>query len=386
MKHSHAGTILAVSLVLMCIAAPTRACSVPTFRYWLERLDADLYTVLLLHRGEPTDELTRVARRIRQAATAEPNYANVDVLMVDLDAEGNEAVKKWYAEQGEPELPHMAVIYPPVRVGWGGRPALEALLQMPTVWSGSPDLLTVDRLLDSPLRRRIVRSILSGDTAVYLLIPGSDAERNEEIRELMAEQLPLLAKRLVLPEIMPQDMQYLSSTGPELRIAFLKLEVRRDDTDEAMFLRMIRGMDAEAFDGDKPMLVPIFARGRMIPPIVGDEITKGLIEDLSFFLTGECSCEVKGQLPGVDALMTAGWAHYMASGETTRMLDEHLPAPAAPAAELVVATDRAESDTSPAEVAASLTRNVLLAAGGLVALVGLGVLVTVLRNRKETAA
>lgn len=319
-------TLLTACLVTLLIAvAPANACSVPTFRYWLERLEADLYPAVIFHREATQQEALKLARQIEDASTAEPNYANIRPILVNLDTTEDELMLAFYKARNSPELPYMAVFYPALRQGWGIQTDSKALLEMPSIWSGKPSSKIIEDLLDSPLRRRIVRGILSGDSVVFLFIPGKDKDRNEEIRKLFAQHLPKVHPQLQLPRILPQDMQYLSRTGPPMHIALRYMELPRKSLGEEMFLSMIRKMDPKLYDLGGPLVVTIFARGRAVPPIPDEQITQEILTEMCYFFTGECSCEYKGQLPGVDLLMKAGWAHYMASPDVRKMLDKNLP-------------------------------------------------------------
>ena len=56
------------------------------------------------------------------------------------------------------------------------------------------------------------------------------------------------------------------------------------------------------------MLFPIFGRGRVVPPAIGEEIQPEAIREMAEFLTGPCSCEVKEMNPGYDLLLSANWS------------------------------------------------------------------------------
>jgi hypothetical protein len=64
---------------------------------------------------------------------------------------------------------------------------------------------------------------------------------------------------------------------------------------------------------NEPMLFPIFGRGRVVPPAIGEEICAEAIRDMAEFLTGACSCEVKEMNPGYDLLLAANWASLVGS-------------------------------------------------------------------------
>jgi hypothetical protein len=58
---------------------------------------------------------------------------------------------------------------------------------------------------------------------------------------------------------------------------------------------------------DEPIAVPVYGRGRALAVVPQAEIDVPLIEDLSRFLSGPCSCQVKEQNPGFDLPLAVDW-------------------------------------------------------------------------------
>ncbi len=56
-----------------------------------------------------------------------------------------------------------------------------------------------------------------------------------------------------------------------------------------------------------PVVVPVFGRGRALEVIPAADLTGSLIEDLTLYLSGPCSCQVKERNPGFDLLMATDW-------------------------------------------------------------------------------
>ena len=82
---SKVGLGLLVSLGMACGMA--WACSVPVFRYALERWPADAYEVILFHRGPLTSEHQALARDLDPEGGEGPSPANLEVRRVDLNAD-----------------------------------------------------------------------------------------------------------------------------------------------------------------------------------------------------------------------------------------------------------------------------------------------------------
>jgi hypothetical protein len=73
----------------------------------------------------------------------------------------------------------------------------------------------------------------------------------------------------------------------------------------------VKALDPEAYEKGEPILVPIFGRGRALEVIPASRVDEGLIGDLTAFLCGACSCQVKERNPGFDLLMVADWQQQL---------------------------------------------------------------------------
>ena len=77
------------------------------------------------------------------------------------------------------------------------------------------------------------------------------------------------------------------------------------DPKEQLLVRLMSGFEKDA--PNEPLLAPVFGRGRALEVISGKQLNAGLIEDLTMFLCGACSCQVKERNPGFDLLLAANW-------------------------------------------------------------------------------
>ena len=87
-KHA---AFLAVLGCLTLMAARTYACSVPVFRYALERWPVDPYEVIVFHRGDLTAEQKAVVDSLSPDGMAGKIFANVAVTTVNLDEDSDQA-------------------------------------------------------------------------------------------------------------------------------------------------------------------------------------------------------------------------------------------------------------------------------------------------------
>ena len=274
------------------------ACSVPVFRYALERWPADKYNAVVFHRGNLTPEQQKLVSHFDQEGTVGQKSANVELKLVDLDAEpSREDLELWKAQESE-TLPLLVVRTPlpaPVPVGF---------------WSGELSEENIARLIDSPLRQNIAKQLVNGQTAVWVFLESGDAEKDKAARELLAQELKRMEKTLKLPEIEQADIeQGLVSVAPDsLKMKFSIETCSRDDSAEQFLTQMLLATENDLKDfGSEPMALPVFGRGRVLYALIGKGINPGTIEQACRDLTGPCTCQVKDQNPGTDLLMSVPW-------------------------------------------------------------------------------
>ena len=77
-------SLMVAALISLVSATVTNACSVPVFRYALERWQPDTFQALVLHRGSLSDEQKELIDALERSEGK--NRANVELVTVDLDA------------------------------------------------------------------------------------------------------------------------------------------------------------------------------------------------------------------------------------------------------------------------------------------------------------
>lgn len=279
----------AMSIVLSFTAA-AHACNVPVFRFALERWRPDPYRVTVIHRG-PLADADRVL--IADLETRQEKLAlNVAVRTIDL-SELDDADREFVAALGDAPLPSLVVHYP-------------AHLRIPMpVWSGPLSAESIARASDSPLRQEIVRRLVDGQTAVWLLLECGQAEKDDAAMTLVEQQLQKLEQELKLPELTDASEDKLLAATP-LKLGFSVLRVPRSDAEQPL-IQMLLNSESDLAETSEPMVFPVFGRGRALLPLIGAGVTASNIHDSAAFLVGACSCEVKEQNPGFDLLLAADW-------------------------------------------------------------------------------
>jgi hypothetical protein len=288
---------LAAIAAVLCLAAAVgaNACSIPVFRYALERWAASPYQVIIFQKGDKGVVDGATADRLAKLnANAEFRTIDVNAAMDDLDA------ALWKAQPPTAELPWAVVRFP------------ESGPKLPSLWEGKFDPTAIADVLDSPARREVAKRLIAGESCVWVLLGGKDKPADDSVAESLEKYLTRQQGQIKLPEI-AFDGPQLKSTLP-LRVAFSIVRVRPDDPREAAFVRMLKMAEPQFADTDEALVIPVIGRGRAISALPASRATEDRVEAFAEFICGQCSCEVKEQNPGIDLLMAADWDVIFADG------------------------------------------------------------------------
>lgn len=329
--------VLPVCLSLLFSVASSLACSVPVFRYALEKWPADAYQATVFHRGPLTAAQQALVREFSRDGLAGRLHANVSVETVDLaQSPTSEALERWRA-LGQDTLPWVTIGYP------------KAARLPEAIVSAPLSEAAVRQALDSPVRQETARRLGRGDSAVWVLLEIGDPTRDDATAKLVEARLNYLAGVLKLPALDPADIANgLVNVPPGgLKLTFSVLRVPRTDPAEAAFVRMLLGSEGDLHELKEPLLFPVFGRGRALYALAGKGITHETLDEAAGFLIGRCSCQVKEQNPGVDLLLAADW-----EGGLKRQGNGASPSvPPESAPEEVVITGGGSSPVAPATAA-----------------------------------
>lgn len=312
MREHGVTRMVALTVLLGFASMPAaEACSVPVFRWALERWPADHYE-LLVFRDKPLSEADRAAlHTLEQKLKDTEAPVNLQVHDIDVTQSIEDAyVPVWKKTQGRP-LPVCVLTYP--RSTHASSP----------VWSGAPSELPLDVLLDSPVRRELARRILSGQSGVWLLLRSGDRAKDDVAAQLLSEQIEHANKTLQLPDMTGDEVL----EGPEapditnLRVEFSLLDVNRDDPAEAMLVRMLLGSEPDLSGYSETIAFPVYGRGRVLYALVGRGIHAGTIMKANAFLVSECACEIKAENPGTDLLMPVDWEKSIGDNTVVRPVE-----------------------------------------------------------------
>lgn len=274
--------------LMLCAAVPAQACSIPVFRYALERWTPSLYDIVIFRRGDFSREqltmLESVGRR----------QANAEIRSVDLAGKVDEDdLALWKAQEKAGDLPWVVARFP-------GSDA-----KSPVAWSGTLSREGLMVALESPARAEISKRLMAGDSCVWVVLGSDNKENDDRTAKALATELKRLEATLTLPEIAADGPQ-IKSTLP-LKLKFSVLRVSRDDPREVALVQMLRVAEPELFKSEEALVIPVIGRGRAVSALPASKVHGERIGAFAEFVSGQCSCEVKDLNPGIDLLMTANW-------------------------------------------------------------------------------
>ena len=285
-------------LFLLCVvssvASTANACSIPVFRYALERWKPSPYEFVVYHRGPLSDADRKAVKQIEDIV----RIANAEVTLVDLDGNREPQLKAlWKKQGGEATLPHILVRFP------------ESDSTTPLAWSGPLDPAKIKPLLDSPLRQQIANGFFRGEAAMFVMLESGDTKADAEAEKMLIEQLAKLEKSIAIPPVTKEGPQVRSELP--VRIGFGFLKVSRKNAQEAAFIDMLMRCEEDLDKAKGPILFTFFGRGRVLTALHGKDMKAKELEEIAKFLCGACSCQVKELNPGVDLLFAVKWDTFL---------------------------------------------------------------------------
>ena len=290
--------VLCIIILLLSatVAFNSFACSVPVFRFALERWRNAPYEIFILHKGAFTEAEKKIYTLMENAQYERGSFTLIDA---DIEKPDQKSTKIWEKHKGD-LLPALVVRFPE----WTG---LEN-----DAWSGAFTMENAGRVLDSPARRKIAELVVKGESAVWLFVESSDKQKNEAALSLIEKEIKTLAEKLPLSDMKenetPADIQ--SSSPVQITKSFKTMTLSRKDPAEKAFLEMMCNSD-DKIKEDTPIVIPIFGRGRALYPLIGDKINHEQIASVCSFILGPCSCQVKELNPGIDLLIPFDWEKHI---------------------------------------------------------------------------
>ncbi|MGI9469191.1 MAG: hypothetical protein ACR2OA_18880 [Rubripirellula sp.] len=280
-------------------ASVALACNVPVFRYALERWPADPYELVVLHEGKLRAEDIAAVDTLRQADMRSDTPANFNVRTIEISAAKDSLLQDIWKKRESGNRPLLVTLYP--------RNAQEVPDRVVSVHPLSSQI--AQRSVDSPVRQKLAKRLLSGDSAVWVFVPCGDKAQDEAALERLTVEVKKNQQSLELPpqDELEEDDLFQPENPIELRLGFSIITVDRKDPKEVFFLEMLMGSEPDLESLEEPMAFPVIGRGRVLYALVGKGIFRDTVAMASRFVVGPCSCQVKEQNPGFDLLLAVDW-------------------------------------------------------------------------------
>jgi len=260
----------------LALAAPACACTIPVFRYALDRWEADKFHLVLPAAVSQDPAGSDLLRPLRANGKANLDITTApDVSKAELRSSRDNDHR---------------------------------------VWTGELNAASLESLLDSPARRQLLKHILSGDSVVWVLVEtAADKAETERIEK----RLRFLEQVAALPVQNPNDPDSQLGPGPPLRLKFTTLHLNRDDTAEQPLIQMLAGPNQKIDAATTSFAAAVFGRGRVLGAWPLADLDDASLEDACMFLVGRCSCRLKNENPGWDILMNVDWEKTLADVKAT---------------------------------------------------------------------
>ncbi|HPN84942.1 MAG TPA: hypothetical protein PK821_06360 [Victivallales bacterium] len=295
--------VLLLVFFLVIGESMAQACTTPVFRHALEYWPASPFRLVIPSDANPFSESEQKALKALKVAEDAGllNISTVKDSDKDLSESERELLKTYKSEE---RGNRQALLFFPLD---SQLPELSIPLKL------EPG--AVMRILNSPMREEIAKQILSGKTAVWLLVEGEDKAKNDHVAEMITAKLAKLNKDLHLSDMAEDETVESIQTGSaiEIKIDFSLMRIRPDDPQETYLVETLKNLLYE-FKPGQQILAAIYARGRAIQVLSEDEITEDSIKQIASFLVGPCSCLVKAENPGIDLLFAVEWEDLIFEG------------------------------------------------------------------------
>ncbi len=274
----HARILIALSFWLTSAFA-AECCTIPVFRYALDRWETDKFHLVLPAAQAQDTALNDLLRPLRANGRA-----NLDIA-TSKDAAHLEAELR------------------------------SSSRDQPTLWRGKMDAQSLAALLDSPARKSLADRILAGESVVWVMVDRGTAEDDAHAGRI-EKRVKFLEQVAALPIQDPNDPDSQLGPGPPLKLKFTLLRIRADDPAEQMLIKMLAGTKGGIDPTKTSFAAAVFARGRVLGAWPLEKLDDTALEDACMFLVGRCSCRIKNENPGWDILLNVDWPKALENAGT----------------------------------------------------------------------
>jgi hypothetical protein len=147
------------------------------------------------------------------------------------------------------------------------------------------DYNAVSNVAFSALREKVATELMAGKLCVMLFLKSGNREKDEATLQTIKKTV---------------------DTSPFGNIITV-LELDRNSVEERHFVNLLLNVESDLKDINEPMLFGVFGRFRTLEPLLAKGISEENINLLINFLTADCSCLIKDDLPGMSILCDVSW-------------------------------------------------------------------------------
>ncbi|WP_395741072.1 hypothetical protein [Prosthecobacter sp.] len=279
-----------ILLIALCTTSAL-ACTIPVFRFALDRWEADKFHLVLPPAVAKDPAIQDLLRPMRANGKA-----NLDIT-TSKDPAQQEAV------------------------------LLSSRDSDKKIWSGKLDAATLAAALDSPGRQKIVQQILAGDSLIWVIADNGSPVDVAEVQRI-EKRLKFLEQVAALPIQDPNDPDSQLGPGPPLKLKFATLRLNRNDPAEQILLRMLAGPQAAIDPATTSFASVVFGRGRVLGAWPLNILDDAALENACMFLVGRCGCRLKNENPGWDILLNLDWEKALAAPQPAELKPADAPSSA----------------------------------------------------------
>ena len=143
----------------------------------------------------------------------------------------------------------------------------------------------IKNLISSPLREKVASELMAGKLCVMVYLVTDIKEKDDSGRKTI---------RKTIEE---------SPFGGIMSF----VELSRNSSEENIFTSLLLNVEDDLKDINEPMLFGVFGKFKALEPLLGRGITQENINLMIDYMTAECSCLIKDDLPGTDILFNGNW-------------------------------------------------------------------------------
>jgi len=155
-------------------------------------------------------------------------------------------------------------------------------------------------IASSPLREKVASELMAGKLSVLLYLKSGNKQKDEN-------GLQIINKTIAA-----------SPFGKVISV----MELDRNNVEEKHFVSMLLNVEDDLKDIQEPMLFGIFGRFRALEPLLAKGISEENINLMIDFLTADCSCLIKDDLPGSSILYNGIWENPQ-TALVNKIMDEN---------------------------------------------------------------